>query len=182
MSKDSQYVVTVPGRTTLRPGPQGAVLMLDADRTGGQSDDKGPPRSSHQCKPRKGARQHDRAGAAMAEARTCVIFSVYREEVRALHRGVAAGHRGLWPGQAHGDRGVGPAGSPPARRRCSRCWPVATRPGTSPRRWWSRRRRRPTTSSTSTPSSAYQAAPPRRSTPPGTAWWAPSSPLTRLNS
>ena len=63
----------------------------------------------------------------------------------------------------------GPAGLPHGRSRSSGCWPAATRPGTSPRRWWSRRRRRPTTSSTSTASSAYPPAPPRRSTPPSTA-------------
>jgi len=36
MSGDSQYVVTVPDRTTLLQGPLGAVLMLGGDRTGGQ--------------------------------------------------------------------------------------------------------------------------------------------------
>ena len=36
MSSDSQYVVTVPDRTTLLQGPLGAVLMLSGDRTGGQ--------------------------------------------------------------------------------------------------------------------------------------------------
>src|ERR1035438_48366 len=42
----------------------------------------------------------------MAEARTCVVLPVHREEVRALDRGVAADHRGLWPREAHGHRGV----------------------------------------------------------------------------
>ena len=31
----------------------------------------------------RGARQHDRAGAALAEGRTCVVLPVHREEVRA---------------------------------------------------------------------------------------------------
>ena len=44
--------------------------------------------------------------AALAEAGTCIVFSVHREEVRALDRGMAADHRELWPGETYGDRGI----------------------------------------------------------------------------
>src|SRR6266516_8206914 len=54
----------------------------------------------------EGSASNGRAGATMAKARTCLVLSVHREEVRALYRGVAADHRKLWPRQAHGHRGV----------------------------------------------------------------------------
>src|SRR5262249_9146403 len=62
------------------------------------------PGTSLMLGPKRGAHQNGPAGAAMAEARTCFVFSVHREEIWALDRGMAADHRGLWPRKAYGHR------------------------------------------------------------------------------
>ena len=42
----------------------------------------------------------------MADAGTCVVLPVDREEVRSPDRGVTADHHGVWPREAHGHCGV----------------------------------------------------------------------------
>src|SRR5580693_1202501 len=71
-----------------------------------QGDEMTPAGSSYCYQSRREERQHGRAGATLAEARTCLVFSVHREEIRALDRGVAAAHRGLRARKAYGHRGV----------------------------------------------------------------------------
>src|SRR5215469_6944114 len=69
-----------------------------------KADEIGPPGTSLMPGPKRGAHQNGPASAAMAEARTCFVFPVHREEIWALDRGMAADHRGLWPRKAYGHR------------------------------------------------------------------------------
>jgi hypothetical protein len=118
-------------RTAMAPWPSGQPGRIATRH------DQGPPRDPQHrsiaramrpvrparliaAGPEKGARQPGRAGAALAEARTCIVLPVHREEVRALDRGVAADHRGLWPREAHGHRGVPEVRAWHGARACQR--------------------------------------------------------------